>query len=128
MTDPTLPAPPARAPLRALDEALAELLEQAVPLAGSQTVATFDADGRVLAQDLIASLDVPGHDNSSMDGYAVRVADCASGVATLKVSQRISAGQVPEALHSGTASHWLKYPDFVHLYFRSSLHFYRNTY
>jgi len=39
-----------------------------------------------------------------MDGYAVRVADCASGVATLKVSQRISAGQVPEALHSGTAA------------------------
>ena len=91
MTDTTLPAAPARAPLRALDEALAELLEQAEPLSGSQSVATFDADGRVLAQDLIASLNVPGHDNSSMDGYAVRSSDL-TATNVLTVTQRIAAG------------------------------------
>ena len=67
------PAP--RAPLKPLDAALAELLAHATPLPGVESVSTFDADGRVLAQDLTASLDVPAHDNSSMDGYALRCAD-----------------------------------------------------
>ncbi|HEX5341438.1 MAG TPA: gephyrin-like molybdotransferase Glp, partial [Duganella sp.] len=39
-----------------------------------------------------------------MDGYAVRAADCASGSAALKVSQRIPAGHVPQALQAGTAA------------------------
>jgi len=103
VTDSTLPAAPVRAPLRALDEALAELLEQAEPLSGSQSVATFDADGRVLAQDLIASLDVPGHDNSSMDGYAVRSSDL-SATSVLKVTQRIAAGSSGHLLEAMAAA------------------------
>jgi molybdopterin molybdotransferase len=94
---------PARAPLRPLDEALAELLAQALPLAGSQSVSTFDADGRVLAEDLLASLNVPGHDNSSMDGYAVRVADLAASD-VLQVSQRIAAGSTGHALEPMSAA------------------------
>jgi molybdopterin molybdotransferase len=89
--------------LRPLDEALAELLGQALPLAGSQSVSTFDADGRVLAEDLLASLNVPGHDNSSMDGYAVRLADLGAGEA-LVVSQRIAAGSAAAPLQSGTVA------------------------
>ncbi|MDO9290354.1 MAG: molybdopterin molybdenumtransferase MoeA, partial [Hydrogenophaga sp.] len=46
-------APPARAPLMALDAALADLLARVVPLAGVEAVATFEADGRVLASDLV---------------------------------------------------------------------------
>ena len=68
-------APVARAPMKPLDEALTELLARALPLPGFEAVSTFDADGRVLAQDLVSSLDVPALDNSSMDGYAVRCAD-----------------------------------------------------
>ena len=45
-----------RPPLRPLDQALAELLEHALPLAGTELVSTFDADGRVLAQDLVSVL------------------------------------------------------------------------
>ena len=102
MTSPATPVP-ARAPLRPLDEALAELLAQALPLAGSQSVSTFDADGRVLAEDLLASLNVPGHDNSSMDGYAVRVADLdASDV--LQVTQRIPAGSAGHTLEPMAAA------------------------
>ena len=86
-----------RQPLRPLDEALAELLLMALPLADTETVSTFDADGRVLAEDLIASLDVPGHDNSSMDGYAVRCADLAT-TEVLQVTQRIPAGRHGHAL------------------------------
>jgi molybdopterin molybdotransferase len=86
-----------RAPLKSLDDALAELLGFAQTLDGVDTVATFDADGRVLAQDLVSALQVPPHDNSAMDGYAVRCADLAAGV-TLPVSQRIPAGSSAEPL------------------------------
>ena len=85
-------AQPARAPLMPLDLALAELLGFAAPLAASESVSTFDADGRVLAQDVQSALDVPAHDNSSMDGYAVRCSDWASAETHLEVSQRIPAG------------------------------------
>ena len=56
------------------------------------SVSTFDADGRVLAQGLTASLNVPANDNSAMDGYAVRAADCVDPALALQVSQRIPAG------------------------------------
>jgi molybdopterin molybdotransferase len=78
-------------PLKSLDDALAELLAHAQVLAGDEWASTFEADGRVLAQDLVSALQVPPADNSSMDGYAVRCADLAANV-SLPVSQRIPAG------------------------------------
>ena len=93
-----------RQPLKPLDDALAELLGHAVPLGKTQTVSTFDADGRVLAQDLVAALDVPAHDNSSMDGYAVRVADWASAATVLQVNQRIAAGSSGSTLAAMSAA------------------------
>ncbi|MDP3356633.1 MAG: molybdopterin molybdotransferase MoeA [Polaromonas sp.] len=96
--------PAARPPLKALDEALAELLARALPLAGAQAVSTFDADGRVLAQDVVSALQVPPEDNSAMDGYAVRSADLADGAAVLRVSQRIAAGSSGEPLQAGTVA------------------------
>ncbi len=96
MTDPKT-APAHRPALRPLDEALADLLAQASPLDQAQNISTFDADGRVLAQDLVSPLDVPGHDNSAMDGYALRVADLAS-TDILAVNQRIPAGSQGQAL------------------------------
>jgi molybdopterin molybdotransferase len=95
---------PARAPLKPLDIALAELLAQVSTLAGVESVSTFEADGRVLAQDMLSSLHVPPHDNSSMDGYAMRCADVVSVGAVLSVSQRIPAGSVGMALQAGTAA------------------------
>jgi molybdopterin molybdotransferase len=95
--------PAARAPLKPLDQALAELLARAASLPGAETVSTFDADGRVLAQDLLSSLDVPAHDNSSMDGYALRAADWAEG-AVLPVGQRIPAGSSGHALAPASAA------------------------
>ena len=88
------PRPPQK-PLKALDSALAELLEFARVLGEVETVSTFDADGRVLAEDLVSALHVPPQDNSSMDGYAVRCADVVAVQAiggVLPVSQRIAAG------------------------------------
>ena len=105
MNAPVLPNPSvARPPLKALDEALIELLARALPLDGVQTLSTFDADGRVLAEDVVSALQVPPVDNSSMDGYAVRSAELADGAAVLRVSQRIAAGGNGEALATGTVA------------------------
>jgi molybdopterin molybdotransferase len=91
-------------PLRSLDDALAELLSHAGPLARTELVSTFDADGRVLAQDVVSELHVPGFDNSAMDGYALRTADVSQAGAQLQVSQRIAAGHFGHALHAGEAA------------------------
>lgn len=91
-----------RPPLRSLDDALQELLGHARPLS-VETVSTFEADGRVLAEDLVSALQVPPQDNSSMDGYAVRCADMTEGV-VLPVSQRIPAGAAAQPLQAGTAA------------------------
>lgn len=93
-----------RAPLKSLDQALAELLAQAQPLAGTETLDTFDADGRVLAQDLVSALHVPPQDNSSMDGYALRCADVPAPGVVLPVTQRIPAGHHGQPLKPGEAA------------------------
>jgi molybdopterin molybdotransferase len=93
-----------RPALRSVDEALAALLAQAQPLAQTEAVSPFDADGRVLAEDLVAGLQVPPQDNSAMDGYAVRSAEIADEGVPLPVSQRIPAGAAGQPLQPGTAA------------------------
>ena len=93
-----------RAPLMSLDEALKSLLAQISPLTGVESVATLDADGRILAQDLVSALQVPAFDNSSMDGYAVRSADVQEVGAELTVTQRIAAGHFGQPLLPGQAA------------------------
>jgi len=94
----------ARPTLLALDEARAQLLATLPYTAQRQELlATLDADGRVLAQDVVSHLEVPPQDNSSMDGYALRCADVQSGSA-LPVSQRIAAGMAGVPLQPGTAA------------------------
>lgn len=77
--------------LKDLDEALADLLGRAGALR-TEEVDTFDADGLVLARDLISALHVPPWDSSAMDGYAVRCADVRQAGTVLRVTQRIAAG------------------------------------
>ena len=90
-------------------DALATLLGAAVPVDGVETLATLDALNRVLATDVMSSLDVPPMNTSSMDGYAMRAADLAPhGDRRLPVSQRIPAGHAPraaEARHGGAHLH-----------------------
>ena len=98
------PKPAARAPLMPLDAAMADLLGRVEAVTAVETVATFDADGRVLAEDLVSALQVPPNDNSSMDGYAVRAADVTEPGQVLRVSQRIAAGHAGEALAPGSCA------------------------
>jgi molybdopterin molybdotransferase len=91
--------------LMPIDQALALLREHAKPPAASETVPLDKAQGRILAQDLASQINVPPHDNSAMDGYAVRVADLAGSRETrLTVSQRIPAGIMGTGLTPGTAA------------------------
>jgi molybdopterin molybdotransferase len=87
-----------------LDDALAQLLAAVSPLTSTEQVSTFDADGRVLAADVVSELQVPSFDNSAMDGYAVRAEDLMFGSNELRVTQRIAAGGVGEHLQAGTAA------------------------
>ena len=93
-----------RPALLSLDDALPQLLAHARTLTATQRVSTFEADGRVLAQDVTSALQVPPQDNSSMDGYAVRAADCAQVGALLRVTQRIPAGTHGTQLNAGEAA------------------------
>jgi molybdopterin molybdotransferase len=46
------------------------------PVRATEQVALRAALGRVLARDIISPINVPAHDNSAMDGYALRGATC----------------------------------------------------
>jgi molybdopterin molybdotransferase len=86
------------------EDALARLLAGAVVLRETESVATHSAAGRVLAEGLRSTLDVPPLDNTSMDGYALRCADVPASGAKLVVAQRIPAGSVGHTLAPGTAA------------------------
>ncbi|MGB3287854.1 MAG: gephyrin-like molybdotransferase Glp [Burkholderiaceae bacterium] len=82
------------------DSAQARLSTAGKPPAATETCPLHQAMGRVLAQTLVATLDLPPADNSAMDGYAIRHADYAAGK-RLPVQQRCYAGEQPEALKPG---------------------------
>jgi molybdopterin molybdotransferase len=54
-----------------------------VPVAATERVGIRQSLGRVLAADIVSPLAVPGHDNSAMDGYAVRFADLSPDLETV---------------------------------------------
>ncbi|GAB7530076.1 molybdopterin molybdotransferase MoeA [Pseudomonas sp. 3A(2025)] len=87
-----------------VEQALARLLEsaEAHPITERETLPLAQALGRVLAQDIVATLDLPPWPNSAMDGYALRLADWNGE--PLPVSQRILAGTAPEPLTPGTCA------------------------
>jgi molybdopterin molybdotransferase len=58
-----------------VDKACEAIRACLTPMTETETVPVREALGRVLAQDIVPSIDVPAHDNSAMDGYAVRFAD-----------------------------------------------------
>ncbi|HCY93867.1 MAG TPA: molybdopterin molybdotransferase, partial [Escherichia coli] len=78
--------------LMSLDTALNEMLSRVTPLTAQETLPLVQCFGRILASDVVSPLDVPGFDNSAMDGYAVRLADITSGQ-PLPVAGKSFAGQ-----------------------------------
>ncbi|SDE32205.1 gephyrin-like molybdotransferase Glp [Rhodospira trueperi] len=79
--------------LMPLDDALDDLARRLSPVVVPERVPLRAAVGRVLAADIVAAVDHPGHDASAMDGYAVRHADLSeSAPVILPLSGRVAAG------------------------------------
>ena len=60
-----------------VEQALDRIHALAAPVSGTERVAVRETLGRVLAEPVRSAIDVPAHDNSAMDGFAVRAADAA---------------------------------------------------
>jgi len=90
--------------LMPVEVALARLLDMADAsrIVERERLPLAQVQGRVLADDLLSTLDLPPWPNSAMDGYALRVADGNAG--PLVVSQKVFAGQAPVALTPGTCA------------------------
>ncbi|MCP4077764.1 MAG: molybdopterin molybdotransferase MoeA [Gammaproteobacteria bacterium] len=87
------------------DQALENLLSFANNVENTDIVSLTEALNRTLAEDLKSAINVPPAANSAMDGYAIRLDDVKSGeTTTLKVSQRIPAGEIGEPVAAGTAA------------------------
>jgi len=87
------------------DEAITALLRNVQPVTATEHVALMDAGNRILATNITSSIDVPGFDNSAMDGYAFNSRDmelaCTQG---LEITQRIPAGATGTPLQPGSAA------------------------
>jgi molybdopterin molybdotransferase len=80
-------------PLLGVEACGALIRERIAPVAAIETVRLGEADGRVLAEDLVARVSLPPFDNSAVDGYAVRHADLTpGGESRLAVTARLPAG------------------------------------
>ena len=80
--------------LMSVDQASALIAERLAPVAGCEMVSLAAADGRVLAENVDAPIDLPPFDNAAVDGYAVRFGDLAvRGETLLPVAGRVAAGE-----------------------------------
>ncbi len=79
------------------EQGFEQVMAHAAITSRHELVALDDALGRIVASTQYSMIDVPGYDNSAMDGYAVRSNEVVLG-ASYCVSQRIAAGEAPQAL------------------------------
>jgi molybdopterin molybdotransferase len=91
--------------LLSVDEALAQIDARVITVVDSETVPLGAAAGRVLARDLVATMHLPPHANSAVDGYAVAFGDLLPDRETdLPVGGRAAAGHpLDRALRRGEA-------------------------
>lgn len=94
-------------PMLSVEEALEKVLAMFRPLE-AERVPVLETLGRVLAEDVIATGDIPPHANTAMDGYAVRAADLAGAgpesAKRLRVIENLAAGYVAaQRVTPGTA-------------------------
>lgn len=87
-----------------VEQALDEIRARVTPIADIEQVDLAEAEGRVLADDLIAPIPLPPFANSAVDGYAVRFADLATaGETRLPVKGRVIAGAIGQGDASACA-------------------------
>jgi molybdopterin molybdotransferase len=76
-----------------VDKALEAIRACLSPITASENIEIRQALGRVLAQDIVPAINVPAHDNSAMDGYAVRFSDLQAGETVLEEAGSAFAGR-----------------------------------
>lgn len=86
-----------------VQDALARILANVAPVCGPEPVPVADALGRILAADIVSTMNVPAHTNSAMDGYALAGEDIpAQGTRELEVIGTAYAGRpYPSAVARG---------------------------
>ena len=94
--------------LLSLEEGLERILQRTMPL-GGELVSLDEADGRVLAEDVVSTEDLPPFPRSPYDGYALRAEDTRGATGkrgvTLRIIEEIPAGYAPQkALTAGCAA------------------------
>ncbi|AEF55623.1 gephyrin-like molybdotransferase Glp [Marinomonas posidonica] len=89
--------------LLAFEEALTAIEQAASVRVKTETLPLTKSLGRILANNIVAPINVPPQANSAMDGYAIAYQDWQDGKA-FTVSQRIAAGQAPTPLQTGTCA------------------------
>ncbi|MDA8962887.1 molybdopterin molybdotransferase MoeA [Pseudomonadales bacterium] len=87
--------------MNTFEQGFEQVMAHAAITSRYESVPLGDALGRIVASTQYSIIDVPGYDNSAMDGYAVRSHDIHLG-ASYPVSQRIVAGEAPHALADNT--------------------------
>jgi len=90
--------------LTTIDDALEHILRDVSVSTEFEEVALSDASGRVIAENIKADINVPGYDNSAMDGFAVNTDFIEDTGSALAISQVIPAGLTGTKLESGTAA------------------------
>ena len=96
---------PNAADMLSVEDAIASLLQHAEPITETEQVDLIDAANRVLATNISSTIDVPGFDNSAMDGYAFSSSDMERAQAEgLEITQRIPAGTTGTPLQPGSAA------------------------
>lgn len=89
--------------MKTFDETLYALLNDVQVTRQTETINVADGLYRILAEDIVSSVNVPPHDNSQMDGYALHSFDL-EHADTFPVSQRIAAGEVGKELDNCTVA------------------------
>jgi molybdopterin molybdotransferase len=77
-----------------IDKAMQAIRACLSPITETQRVPIRESLGRVLAEEIVPSINVPAHDNSAMDGYAVRFSDLKDGETALTEAGAALAGRV----------------------------------
>jgi molybdopterin molybdotransferase len=91
-------------PLMPVDEVERLIAERVAAVTETELVELSQAQGRVLAADMIAPVSLPPFDNSAVDGYAVRHADLSDTVETrLEIGDRVAAGRLARPLPASNA-------------------------
>ena len=93
--EPTVQGPSATATMATMipiSDALQLIIEH-TPVLGSEKISIHEAVGRVLAEDIVADMDLPPFDRSQMDGYAVQAADTVAAPVSLRIVGESAAGK-----------------------------------